>query len=200
MKRIYMSRAGVSLRASDTPPGSGKLRGSHTEFKDIYGDMREWLLMQKAEHDQEWPDCPLVFHYLGRPIGSHIKGWDRACTARRTRGPALPRLAALGRAHMERAGIPRKIAMSISGHKRESVYRRYDIVSPQDFADRRFRSLSDRRIWRRASAGWCRGRGTSSACSRRWPRRSARIWPAARLSWMGRACVPGRMAGRYFMS
>jgi hypothetical protein len=26
MKRIYMSRAGVSLRASDTPPGSGKLR------------------------------------------------------------------------------------------------------------------------------------------------------------------------------
>jgi len=33
---------------------------------------------------------------------------------------------------MERAGIPRKIAMSISGHKTEAVYRRYDIVSPQD--------------------------------------------------------------------
>lgn len=35
---------------------------------------------------------------------------------------------------MERAGIPRKIAMSISGHRTESVYLRYDIVSQKDLA------------------------------------------------------------------
>jgi len=40
---------------------------------------------------------------------------------------------------MERAGIPRKVAMSISGHKTEAIYRRYDIVSPQDSRSRRRR-------------------------------------------------------------
>ncbi len=36
---------------------------------------------------------------------------------------------------MERAGVPHKIAMSISGHKTENVYRRYDIVVERDFSD-----------------------------------------------------------------
>jgi hypothetical protein len=34
----------------------------------------------------------------------------------------------------ESVGIPRKVAMSISGHRRESVYLRYDIVSQRDLA------------------------------------------------------------------
>ena len=34
--------------------------------------------------------------------------------------------------NMERAGIPRKEAMTVSGNKTEAAYRRYDIVSPQD--------------------------------------------------------------------
>jgi hypothetical protein len=40
---------------------------------------------------------------------------------------------------MERAGIPRKVAMAISGHKTESIYRRYDIVAHRDLADAAFR-------------------------------------------------------------
>ena len=34
--------------------------------------------------------------------------------------------------NLERAGVPRKVAMAMVGHKTESVYRRYDIMTDSD--------------------------------------------------------------------
>ena len=34
--------------------------------------------------------------------------------------------------NFERAEVPRKVAMAMVGHKTESVYRRYDIVTDSD--------------------------------------------------------------------
>jgi integrase len=93
--------------------------------------MIPWLEMQKHECDSKWPGCGLVFHYLGRPIGSHIKGWKKACAAVDLPWLRFHDLRRSAVRNLERAGVPRKVAMAITGHKTESVYLRYDIVSSQ---------------------------------------------------------------------
>jgi integrase len=122
----------VDLLAGEIHLAKRQTKGKAARTLPAYGEMKHWLAIQKQERDEKWPDCPRVFHYLGRPIGSHIKGWKEACE--RAGVPALlfHDLRRSAVRNMERAGFPRKLAMSISGHKTEAIYRRYDIVSPED--------------------------------------------------------------------
>jgi len=114
-----------------------RLSGDQTKAKaartlPIYGEMEKWLKKQWEDHEKNWPDCPWVFHWNGKPIGSHMKGWSKACKAAGLDGLLFHDLRRSAVRNMERAGIPRNIAMAISGHKTEAVYRRYDIVAPGD--------------------------------------------------------------------
>ena len=58
---------------------------------------------------------------------------------------------------MERAGVPRSFVMQISGHKTESIYRRYAIVAERDIADglRRVAAFQNR-VARAATEGQMR--------------------------------------------
>jgi integrase len=91
--------------------------------------MLEWLTWQTKHHEK---GCDWVFHWNGKPLGSHVKGWDRACSAAGLAGLHFHDLRRSAIRNIERAGIPRHVAMQISGHRTENVYRRYDIVVEAD--------------------------------------------------------------------
>jgi integrase len=107
-----------------------KQKRAHTA--PIYGHIRAWLEMQSSDRDQNWPNCSYVFHWHDRPIGAHLKGWREACKRAGLPGLKFHDLRRSAVRNMERAGMPRNVAMGITGHRTEAVYRRYDIVSEKD--------------------------------------------------------------------
>jgi integrase len=120
----------LSLRWDQVDLAGGVIRLEESQTKTkrgrvlpIYGEMAAALEAQPREG-------PRVF-----PVSDFRGAWTAAVTA-----AGMPRLLFhdLRRSavrNMERAGIPRSVAMSISGHTTESVYRRYDIVSEKDIHD-----------------------------------------------------------------
>lgn len=75
---------------------------------------------------------PWVFHRSGRPIRSMAKSWRTACRVAGIPGRLLHDLRRSAVRNLERAGVSRSVAMEMIGHKTESVYRRYAIVSEGD--------------------------------------------------------------------
>ena len=129
----------------DFAAGQIRLHGTDTKNKEgrtlpIYGEMRDWLTVAKEIRDQKHPTCPWVFYdEKGARLYWFYEEWRAACERAGISGLLFHDLRRSAVRNMERAGIPRKVAMAISGHKTESIYRRYDIVAHRDLTDAAFR-------------------------------------------------------------
>ena len=76
---------------------------------------------------------PHVFVWSdGRPIGFYLRRWRSACKKAGLPGRLVHDFRRTAVRNLERAGVPRSVAMKLTGHRTEAVYRRYAIVSPAD--------------------------------------------------------------------
>jgi integrase len=83
---------------------------------------------------------PSLFpHFTGRRAGflrrGFAKRWETACKEAGVPGRLLHDFRRTAVRNLERIGVARSVATKITGHKTESVYRRYAIVNDADLRD-----------------------------------------------------------------
>jgi integrase len=100
----------------------------------VDGDMRDLLLASKKERDELWPDSPWVFNRGGIQIKDFRGGWVNACKEAGVPDLNFHDLRRTAVRNMRRDGVPQVIRMKISGHKTDSMERRYNIVDGDDLA------------------------------------------------------------------
>jgi integrase len=141
-RQVDLDAGVIRLEPGTTKNKSGRTLPFHTlpELRDALKAQRE--LTEKMEREQG-AIIPWVFHASGAPLvdgKGHprplvYEAWRAATTAAGLPGRLLHDFRRSCVRNMERAGVSRSVAMQITGHKTESVYRRYAIVSEADIAE-----------------------------------------------------------------
>lgn len=103
----------------------------------IAGDMRDLLQTAKRDRDANYPRSTWAFNRQGEPIKDFRSAWDQACKAAGVPGLNFHDLRRTAVRNMRRAGIPQVVRMKISGHKTDSLERRYNIVDAEDLTNAR---------------------------------------------------------------
>ena len=77
---------------------------------------------------------PWVFNRAGEPIKDLRGTWAQACKRAGVPDLLFHDLRRTAVTNMRRAGVPQVIRMKISGHKTDSMERRYSIIDGDDIA------------------------------------------------------------------
>lgn len=100
----------------------------HPRLEQVLKAQREEVTAWERKHGQL---CTSVFHWGGRPIGKLRRSWTRACEAAGLKGRLLHDFRRTAVRNLIRAGVQQAIAMKITGHKTDSIFRRYLIVDEE---------------------------------------------------------------------
>ena len=128
-------RAGtVRLEPGTTKNRQGRIFpfGAYPKLEKVLRQQRKRTDTWQLAHEEI---IPWVFWKEGHQLGDHRDIWIRACKSAGLPGRLVHDLRRSAVRNLERAGVPRSVAMQLTGHQTESVYRRYAIVSETDLAD-----------------------------------------------------------------
>ena len=122
----------IRLRAENSKtrkPESVPIEG---ELHDIVERRRAAQVWEDKEHNPHFSEY--VFHLKGEPVGDFRKASATACKAAKVSAHFhdLRRTAAR---NMIAAGIPQVVAMKITGHRTDSMFRRYAVVNEEQKRD-----------------------------------------------------------------
>jgi integrase len=122
----------VRLDADTTKNGEGRLFPMTRELRALLEAQREYTRQVERE---KGIICPWVFHREGKAIKSFRRAWRSACKKAGLPGMIPHDFRRTAVRKLVRAGIPERVAMTMTGHKTRSVFERYNIVSPGDLTE-----------------------------------------------------------------
>ena len=155
----------IRLRAKNAKNGEAR-------SVTLSGDLADLIERQRAQRQVETKTgvrlSAYVFHLSGEPIGDFRKAWATACVAvgqgqyvcdgckqpvdghtckeckrqARYAGRIFHDFRRTAVRNMVRAGVPERVAMTISGHKTRSIFDRYNIVNEADLREAMQRTQS----------------------------------------------------------
>ncbi len=113
-------------------PGTTKNKEGRTFPFSALPPLEELLRRQRERTDaverERGEIVSHLFHRDGEPIRAMRKAWNKAAEKAGHEGAWFHDLRRTAVRNLERAGVSRSVAMKLTGHKTESVYRRYAIA------------------------------------------------------------------------
>lgn len=120
-------------------PGTTKNDEGRTFPFGALPPLESLLYEQRGRTDQLERDTgqivPWVFHRSGDRIKSLRDAWNAACERAGVPEAVFHDLRRTAVRNLERAGVSRSVAMKLTGHKTESVYKRYAIADEDALAE-----------------------------------------------------------------
>ncbi len=141
---LTLRRSQVDLKAGTLrlEPGTTKNRDGRVvyltpELRTLLGQQldRADRLSKQMEQIIPWVFPHLSGRFRGERIAGFRKAWETACKKAGVPWMLIHDFRRTAVRNMERAGVSRSVAMKLTGHKTESVYRRYAIVSDSDLQE-----------------------------------------------------------------
>jgi integrase len=135
MRWSQVDRSAREVRLFDSKNGEGRLlpldEGTWALFEKLW-ERRRFKTRAGNEAISEY-----VFHMRGKPVsdtGFKVR-WQAARDAAGLPGKLFHDLRRTAARNMIRAGVPQAVAMAITGHKTDSMFRRYNVTSGEDVRD-----------------------------------------------------------------